>query len=56
MNLFPWAAFILAFVSGFMTWIARYVWQDRKKTQTWAAIGIVSTMAFMIWALFYSGL
>jgi len=56
MKYLPYVAFAIAFVFGALTWIAKYVWVDKEKTQTFAFIAIVATLTFMIWALFYSGI
>ncbi len=55
-SLLGWISFIIAFVSGFLAWIAKNVWRDRERTNLFAMIGIISALAFMIWAWFYSGL
>jgi len=46
-------AFGIAFVTGFLAWIARNVWVDRKKTQFFVALSVISTLVFVVGALLY---
>ena len=39
--------FVVAFISGILTWISKNVWQDRLGTSVFAALGIASTIAFV---------
>jgi len=55
-DLFPVVAFAIAFMMGFVTWVAKNVYRNKRLTQTAAAIAIIATLAFMYWALFESGL
>ena len=52
----PIISFICAFVFGFMTWVAKHVWIDRGKTQTFAELAVICTLARMACALFFSWL
>jgi hypothetical protein len=51
--LFVFMALCLALSLGFglLTWVARNVWQDRRRTQLSALCAIASTVAFVILAL-----
>ena len=39
--------FAMAFVFGVLTWISKNVWQDRRRTSIFAALGIASTIVFV---------
>lgn len=41
-------SFIGAFVFGWLTWVAKHVWQSKTKTQLFALIAIIFTIMFMI--------
>jgi len=47
--LFVFLALSLALALGFglLTWVSRNVWQDRRRTQTFALLAIASTVAFV---------
>jgi len=47
--LFVFLALSLAVALGFglLTWVSRNVWQDRRRTQTFALLAIASTVAFV---------
>jgi hypothetical protein len=51
--LIPAIFFIIAFAFGTLTWIARNVWIDKKKTQFFAFIAIMATLGLILWALIY---
>lgn len=50
--LFPVVTFAISFVFFWLTWIAKNVWRDKAKTQTFALVAIIATLGFMYWALF----
>ena len=52
-TLFPAIMFLVAFIFGFLTWIAKNVWRDRSKTQLFALIAIISTLCLIAWAMIY---
>jgi len=39
---------VLAILFGWLTWIAKNAWKDRKKTQIFALLATLSTFLFMI--------
>lgn len=39
--------FTIAFISGFLTWVSKNVWQDRERTKIFAIIGIIATIIFL---------
>jgi hypothetical protein len=41
----------LSLAFGLLTWVARNVWQDRRRTQLFALCAIASTVAFVILAM-----
>lgn len=40
-------------VFGLLTLVAKERWQDKAKTQLFAAIAIMGTVGFIMWALIY---
>jgi predicted permease len=51
--LLPAIFFIVAGVFGLLTFIARYRWNDKQKTQLFAAVAMMGTVALILWALIY---
>ena len=52
--LFGFVTLLIALISGIVLGgYAKYVKRDRKLTQTFSLVGIISTFAFIIWALLY---
>jgi len=49
----PAVFFIIAGVFGLLTLVARQIWNDKPKTQFFAVIGIMGTVALIAWALIY---
>ena len=39
---------VIAFGSGWLVWVSRFVWQDKKLAVRYAAIGGAATLAVMI--------
>jgi predicted permease len=39
---------VLAVIFGWLTWIARNAWRDRRKAQAFALVAAVSTLLFMV--------
>lgn len=52
-TLFPAIMFFVAFIFGFLTWVAKNVWRDRPKTQFFALVAIISTLCLIAWAMIY---
>ncbi len=42
--------FIMALVFGNLAWVAKHAWRDRRRTELFVWIAVVSTIAFMITA------
>jgi hypothetical protein len=51
--LIPALFFIVAGAFGLLTYIARYLWHDKPKTQLFAVIAIMATVGLIMWALIY---
>jgi len=52
--LFGFVTLMIALISGIVLGgYAKYVKRDRKLTQTFSIVGIISTLAFIIWAILY---
>jgi ABC-type proline/glycine betaine transport system permease subunit len=52
--LFGFVSLLIALISGIVLGgYAKYVKRDKKLTQTFSLVGIISTFAFIIWALLY---
>jgi ABC-type proline/glycine betaine transport system permease subunit len=52
--LFGFVTLLIALISGIVLGgYAKYVKRDRKLTQTFSIIGIIATLAFIIWAWLY---
>jgi len=49
----PAIFFILACIAGVLTLYAREVLRDKDKTQFFAVLAIMATVAFVMWALIY---
>jgi len=43
-----WIAFVLSLFFGFLTWIAKYKWNDKTKTQLFGLLAVIFTIIFMI--------
>jgi hypothetical protein len=51
--LIPALFFIVAGIFGLLTYIARYLWRDKAKTQLFSVIAIMGTVGLIMWALIY---
>jgi ABC-type dipeptide/oligopeptide/nickel transport system permease component len=52
--LFGFTTLIIALISGIVLGgYAKYVKRDKKLTQTFSIVAIISTLAFVIWAWLY---
>jgi len=51
--LLPAVLFIIAGAFGLLTFMARYRWNDRPKTQLFAAVAVMGTVGLIMWALIY---
>jgi hypothetical protein len=51
--LIPALFFLVAGIFGLLTYIARYLWQDKPKTQLFSVIAIMATVGLIMWALIY---
>jgi|GEM_PF-2374544 len=49
----PAIFFIVAGIFGLLTYIARYLWHDKQKTQLFAIIAMMGTVGLLMWALIY---
>ena len=49
----PAIFFLIGGIFGLLTYIARYLWNDRPKTQLFAVIAIMGTVGLIMWALIY---
>ena len=49
----PALFFIVAGTFGLLTYIARYLWKDKPKTQLFSVIAIMGTVGLIMWALIY---
>jgi len=43
--------FVIAMASGLLTWISKNVWRSRTRTGIFAAIGVLSTLGFVVVAM-----
>ena len=50
---FPAIAFVVAFASGTIGWVAKNVWKSKPLTQTFSMVAIISTLALLIWAFIF---
>ncbi len=51
--LIPALFFLVAGIFGLLTYIARYNWKDKPKTQLFSVIAIMATVGLIMWALIY---
>jgi hypothetical protein len=51
--LIPALFFLVGGVFGVLTYIARYLWKDKPKTQLFSVLAIMGTVGLIMWALIY---
>jgi hypothetical protein len=49
----PALFFLVGGVFGVLTYIARYLWKDKPKTQLFSVLAIMGTVGLIMWALIY---
>jgi len=49
----PAIFFLVAGIFGLLSYIARYLWKDKPKTQLFSVIAIMGTVGLIMWALIY---